>query len=139
MPGAAEGAALGSPPLAWLHPHSWRVELAGVTTEGVLYWTALARSADGTADGFAEENTFQSWREDRYVWVALLGAGHLAGLTGKNRVCWLRAGSLGLTQYRPAEAVLGAVRAVACFPSYPTRELIVVGADGTLARLPVPS
>jgi tetratricopeptide (TPR) repeat protein len=140
MPGVPDGAALPTPPLAWYLPHPARVELAGVTAEGALYWTAMERKHPHPNSPFDEERKLVAVRDaEGFRAVAMFGPGQVAAVTARNRVCWLRAGPSGFVPRQPQQTVLGPAPVAACFASFPTRELIVLANDGVAVRLPFPA
>jgi hypothetical protein len=112
------------------------LELAGVGN-GAAYWTELTYRSDGPGGGWAYEVTCTDGYTnpaERYLVACLVRTRGVAAVH-RSGVDWLRAGAK-LAPHNRTAALLPS--AVACFHSLPTNELLVVGADGELTRVPVP-
>jgi hypothetical protein len=112
------------------------LELAGVGN-GSACWTELTFRSDFPHVDWEYEVTCtdrHAHPAERYLAACLVGPRSLAAVY-RSGVDWLRAGAKLAPRGRTA-AVLPS--AVACFYSPPTNELLIVGADGELTRVPVP-
>jgi hypothetical protein len=100
-----------------------------------LYWSEVTRwlhQPPGTQTlSFVAPGGFRA--------VAIWRPRQVVGVTATNRVLWLRVKAGRLHEWAPAVDVPTVARAVACFPSRSTNELLVVVEDGHLARIPVPA
>jgi tetratricopeptide (TPR) repeat protein len=118
----------GLPALSWLPPRDGVLEVAGITTSGGIGWAQIRPfTADTEPRDSAQLNT-SSFRA-----VALLGPGHVAGVTDQG-VCWVRMNN-GRPRQVLQHADVGEV--IACFHSPMTNELLMVGPTGDLVRLPI--
>jgi hypothetical protein len=70
--------------------------------------------------------------------VCVWRAGQVVGVTATNRVVWLKSRSGRFAEWASPVEVTTPARAVACFPSRQTTEILIVLEDGSLARIPVP-
>jgi hypothetical protein len=127
--------ALPVPPLSWLLTPGVRVEFAGLGPEDAVAWTRIDMSAGKPK----RETLVSSSFPDACRCTALIRPGTLAAITARNRIMWLRAdGHLLVELAEPVD--LGRTSpAVACYSVDATRELLVLLADGALARVPVPA
>jgi tetratricopeptide (TPR) repeat protein len=131
-PGRPPGSSLAAPPLSWLRPHPDQLELAGVRDDGNACWSLVQFREDGQPQTRMTNVT----RESKYQAAALVRP-NLVAAVGAFRIDWLRAGFSGFVFASGTHVSLPQV--VACFPSHPTRELLVVSRDGVVVRVPVPS
>jgi tetratricopeptide (TPR) repeat protein len=131
--GPWHAAPLGFRPAAWLQPHADAVEMLGVS-ESFLNWASLEFRNDRlSAVTRAVRHRIGS---AGYAAAAFLGPGRVAAVAARE-VEWLsvereRFGITGRT-------TIPDVSPVAAFRSAPTDELIIVGADGALLRVPLPT
>lgn len=135
MPDPAPGSTLYSPPVAWLVASHSAVYLAGLFDNAHLYSSCITRHADGTLTNrtltFAAPGGFRA--------AAIWESGKVIGVSSTNRLLWLRVSGPRFAEWAPATNLSTVARAVACFPSRRTGEVLVVLEDGNLARIPVPS
>jgi hypothetical protein len=118
--------------VTWLQTAPENLELAGLTDKGVLHYATFrlgTSSLSRTSLGFAA-------RDDGYRAATIARSGLIAGVR-PSRIDWLRPGGRTLLPWSATEVALPTV--VACFPSHPTRELIVVCRNGSIARVPMPN
>jgi hypothetical protein len=134
MPDPAPGSTLYSPPLAWLVASHSTVYLAGLFDNAHLYSSCITRHSDGTLTNrtltFAAPGGFRA--------VSIWESGKVIGVSSTNRVLWLRVSGPRFEEWAPATDLSTVARAVACFPSRRTGELLVILEDGSLARVAVP-
>jgi tetratricopeptide (TPR) repeat protein len=104
------------------------IELAGLDASGTLHWGLLN---DGH---LVASNRLSS--DDGYV-AAALASGSLVAAVTTSSVEWLRRGPRAFTPCRSKKGVIP--RAIACASSLRTGALIVVCADGFVARVPFPA
>lgn len=133
MPESAPGSTLCAPPLAWLVASPVHVELTGLYDTATLYWTEVERRPDRLG-----VRTIPFVAPGGFRGAAIWRAGHVVGVTNENRVLWLRARGNRFEEWAPATELTMPARAVGCFPSRRTNEILVVLDDGSLARVPVP-
>jgi tetratricopeptide (TPR) repeat protein len=138
-------------PISWLWSAKTHLELAGLTRQGTLHWSVVDVGQQASADSLLESTPLgdadhdpqmlqiparlSSVRPEGYLAATLIRAGHVAGVS-RSHIDWLRAGSKEFKRWATTEVTLPG--AVACFPSYSTRELIVVCRDGVVVRVPIP-
>jgi hypothetical protein len=123
--------ALRNPWLSWLRRGPDRLEVASVRGGGVLGWAELEFT-----DGELTDAVARTAEDDQpYLAAAVVRAGQVAALTPR-AIHWLRAGPRGLQVQAVQDVALS--RALACFPFYRGKELLVVSADGTLTKIPFP-
>jgi hypothetical protein len=127
--------ALPTPPLSWLHTPGVRVEIAGLGPDNAF---ALAQIALGPRRPKCEKLSSAAC-PDGYRCGAMIRSGTVAALTGRNRVVWLRAHGHQLLEWAPPVDLGRTSPAVACHTSLATGELLVLLANGALARVPVPA
>ena len=127
---ASPGEGLRAAPLSWLVDSGDGFELVGLSARRHLALVpVVGRRAAHPEFGL------QAGRRG-YLAAAIVRPGLVAGVS-RSRIDWLQTSS---SQFRPWRMRPGGVpSAVAAFSSRPTGELIVVGRDGVLVRLPVPS
>jgi tetratricopeptide (TPR) repeat protein len=130
-PWTHEGTSLAEAPLAWWEAEPHRVELAGLSENGTVYWSALQ-----TEPPMEVVATNVAVRADRYLAATIVRPGFVAAVAPSS-IDWLRAGSRDFRPHASTKVFLPT--AVACFPSHVTHELIVVCKDGVLVRVPVPA
>lgn len=118
-------------PVSWLAVDSRHLEVAGINDAGEACWTRLDLA------GGEPCRTSKSRRggEDRYQAGVMLSPGRVAAIR-RSRVEWLRAGPPTFQLAGDADHDLASV--VAGFSNDRTRELVIVGSDGTLACVPLP-
>jgi tetratricopeptide (TPR) repeat protein len=125
-----ESSPLRSVPLSW----AWdaeHLEFAGLGGYGLLH-AARLRCSGGVLELGA---THVSVETGGYLAAAIVRPGLIAGVT-RSRIEWLRGGSETSARTTTTEVALPS--AVACVPSRRTDELIVICADGFIARVPIP-
>jgi tetratricopeptide (TPR) repeat protein len=116
------------PRLSWLGKGPEGLEVAGIGSDGNLYWSDL----EFKPGVLAEVTTSSSTASQPYLAAAVVRAGLVAGVTATG-VQWLRRGQPYFSLVSESSASLAG--AVACFPYYRGNELIVVSGDGTVTRL----
>ncbi len=126
---------LSHPQLAWLQPSSDQLEFAGIDQEGTLHWSEIAFRP---GEKVAEHRTLASRRPGGYRAVAIWKPGMVIGVTAENLVCWLRATRAGFQEWSTSTRLSVPAKAVACFPSRSTGEVVVVLADGEAVRVGAP-
>jgi tetratricopeptide (TPR) repeat protein len=132
MPDPVNGSTLFSPPVAWLVASPTHVELAGLFDNATLYWTEVRH------EGRPEIHTLTHVAPGGFRAVCIWRSMRVVGVTATNRVVWLVPRSGRLAEWADPVVLPAPARAVACFPSRATREILVVLDDGSLARVPVP-
>lgn len=135
MPDPAHGSPLFTPPLSWNVASHTSVQLAGLFDSGHLYCTDIERQANGTLSIRTRSHAAASGFRAATLW----GAGKVIGVTAAGKIHWLRAASQRFEDWSPATDLPTPTRAVACFPSYRTTELLVVLENDGLVRVPVPT
>jgi hypothetical protein len=134
LPGVSTGSPLLSPPFDWLTPAPGRLELTGVTEDGVLYWSAVeARPGEGL-----RSESHSATHEAGFRATACVGPGHVAGVTAGNDVYWFASRGTHLTRVAGPHHLSVPARAVAAAFLPPAGALAVVFADGTAVRVPRP-
>ena len=135
MPDPAPGFTVFTPLVAWLVASPSQVELAGLHDNAALYWTEVTRPLNQPLTTrtltFVVPGGFRA--------ITIWRPGQVAGVTATNRVLWLRTRGGRFEEWALGVEVPTVARAVACFPSRSTNELLVVLEDGHLARIPVPA
>jgi hypothetical protein len=131
-PSMPESNSLRSIPVSWRRCDRNHVEIAGLGGHGTLHWASL-RMTDGGCDLTA---TNAAADDAGYLAAAIVRPRLVAAVT-PSRVDWLRCSAhkfsaLGCTR-------LTFPSAIACMPNHHAGELIVIGADGLIARIPYPS
>jgi tetratricopeptide (TPR) repeat protein len=121
------------PPPSWHWRRSGHLEFAGMDHEDEsIHWTVMEYSDPDKPFLGAGASTQQRG----YRAAALLSYGRIAGVYDRG-VDWLRRQQ---SQLVPESATLLPLEdAVACTVSLPTRELLVICRDGSVARVPLPS
>ncbi|MBO0697493.1 MAG: hypothetical protein J2P46_03800, partial [Zavarzinella sp.] len=134
MPDPAPGSTLYSPPVAWMEVSPGHVELAGLFDNATLYWTQAERPGDNSL----KTQTLTYIAPGGFRAVCIWRPGKVVGVTATNRVSWLTRRSGRFAEWALPVEIPSPARAVACFPSRQTNEILVVLEDGHLARVPVP-
>jgi len=117
-------------PLTWRNEPANQLELAGLTDEGVIYWSQL--EFDGELIRCL--NT-QATEEDGFHAITFIRENVLAAV--KEGVVFIfHCGPGGITSLAKSKAPLG--RILACYPCHSTLELLLISSDGKLGRLPFP-
>jgi hypothetical protein len=118
--------------LAMMRTGPESLDLAGLTADGVVFWTAL-----GWEQGRLETRaTASAPTPGGYTATTFAGANLLAAVAD-TRIDWYRGVSGRLTLWRSTR--LDLPDAVACHLSSRTHELMIVLADGQVVCVPVPS
>jgi tetratricopeptide (TPR) repeat protein len=121
----------GAPLVSWLLPQRWLLETAFIDTEGGLHWLSLRLRPDDPAVAAHHVSAGLGYRCASLLQPGQVAAAHRGG------VAWLSCGQLGFVQRAHSSAV-DLPDAVACFASPLTGELLVVGREGDVIRVPVP-
>jgi hypothetical protein len=130
-PGVRAGSALQSASLALLQSQRDLLHVAGVTAEGVLFWTVLAWK-----NGRLETRTTASASTPGGYFAAAFARVGLAAVA-ESRIDWYRLATGRLMIASTTRIELPNV--VACYPCPPTQELMIVLADGQVVSLRMPS
>ena len=133
-PSVAEGSTLAVPHLSVLQTSISELELAGISEDGCLYWSRLRLQDDGKAD---VTTICSRWpHAEGYLTAAIIRSGLVAGVK-KNCVEWLACGAAKEFSKRKSSTI-DFPKPVACFPlNYSGSELILVGSEGTVGRIPM--
>ena len=118
--------------ISWTDDDPDQFEIAGLGGYGTLHWAAF-HVRDGRFDLFATNVATED--EGGYVAATIIRPGLIAGVT-RSRVDWLRCGSRKFTGL--ATTPLSFPTAVACVANRRAGELVVIGAEGLIARVPIP-
>jgi hypothetical protein len=129
-PQVPKGSTLSVPPLAGFLRLINELELAGLSEEGITSWSLLA-----IQKGEMRLVSEISSREGGNQAVAIVRPGYLAA-AGPAHVDWLRVEG---RHFRASRMILDMPPPVACFPSQPTGELIIVCNNGGIVRVTVPT
>ncbi len=130
--GKPAGCSLHKAPLSWWLREPRVLEIARLDSAGVLYWSL----AEWSESDDVPPRASTSAAGPGYRAAAILRPGFLAAVR-QDRVEWLSRLSAGIHVKAQSRAAFSAP--VACFPSHPTNELIVVDAEGYLIRVSVPN
>jgi hypothetical protein len=128
------GSPLKTPPLAWLYLGSGLLEAAGLGEGGCVRWLILNFRDDASMSFYQTKLS----THDGYLATTLLRSNFLAGVR-KSQIEWLRCSDTSSVLTLVSTTPISLPKAVACFPSHPTNELIVVCAEGFVVRVPVPA
>jgi tetratricopeptide (TPR) repeat protein len=118
-------------PLAWLHRDPTYLEVAGIAETGILHWSGL-QFKDNPLQCFSSHIHY---RAKRFLTATIIRSGLVAAVSSDD-VDWLRCAGQSFSLWSRTTVHLST--AIACFPSHPTNELLVVCGDGFLVRIPVP-
>ncbi len=135
MPDPPTGSTLFTPPLAWQVESPHRIQLAGLFDNGHLYSSVVVREPDGTL----KNRTLTYAAPGGFRAVAIWQSGKVVGISATNRVCWLRARDHRFEEWSPGTDLATPARAVACFASHRTTEVLIIFDDGTLTRVRIPT
>jgi MoxR-vWA-beta-propeller ternary system domain bpX3 len=135
LPGQTEDNTLHKPRLAWGHDGPGIVEITGLNENHALYWLRLSL---GPQQNEKLKMLATGCREG-YRTASLMRNSRVVGITGANRMIWLRAEGSKLAEWAPSLSLTSLSPAVACFYTRPTEEVIVFLANGYLIRVPSPS
>lgn len=120
------------PPLSWHLRHSGTLEFAAIDEDEKVHWTEMDYSGPDHPHISRGASTSQAG----YRTAALVRSGLIAGVHDRG-VDWLRRQHHCLVA--SSATLIPLDGAVACAVSPPTRELLVICRDGSLARVPLPS
>lgn len=127
-PGSLEDRGLRPACLGWGWQDRSHLEVVGLGRGGVHHWSVLA-----TKERFAYLGSRAA--DGQYLAAMLIRPGLAAGVRSTG-VDWFRRTPRGITRVATSPTV-PFPQAVACFASHTTRELLVVGRDGAILRVPV--
>jgi|GEM_PF-2064684 len=134
MPDPAPGSTLFTPPVAWLVASPNHVELAGLFDNATLYWTEMQRRVSQSfwsrTLAFPAPGGFRA--------VAIWSPGQVVGVTATSRVIWLRASGGKFEEWALPVDISVPARAVACYASRVTNEVLIILEDGHLVRVAYP-
>jgi tetratricopeptide (TPR) repeat protein len=131
-PSVPPGSTLQRPPLAWLPAGRDALEVAAIGAHGMLCWAHI-RFPEGKLSDDMRRATMTMAQP--CLAATLIRPGLVATVTGR-AVYWFRVVGQGFAQ---AAAVPESFpNAEACFPHHRGNELMIVCADGTIARLAMP-
>ena len=103
-----------------------RFEIVGIGAEGVLCWLDLEFQAGHLI------NTTSKSAAGPFRAAALVRPGVIAAVANDG-IVWLRAGPSGIKEQLRQRLSLPDI--VACFPNQDTQELIIIGGNGSIARV----
>lgn len=134
QPCVPENSALRSPPLSLvpLSESSDRFMLVGVGRLGTLYWSEVVRPASASPIFLTVSPPTPT---GGFLAATLLPTCHVAAVS-RTSVVWLRRREGKTDAIETSHVAIPS--AVACFASHATRELLVVGRDGFITRVPYP-
>jgi tetratricopeptide (TPR) repeat protein len=124
---------LRSVPASWMCASADHLEVAGVGQSGTLFWAAFDASDDCLQ--LIGMNTAIDPEQGGYLATAVVAPQLVAGVT-RTRIDWLRSGNSRFTLRRSTR--LTCPNAVACTASRQAGALVVIGADGRIAWVPIP-
>jgi tetratricopeptide (TPR) repeat protein len=128
-PELVRGSTLHQPQIAYRQTADQELELLGTDEEGVLH-RSIVQFRNGT---LTDVTTF-SWPAGACLAAAHVDSGLAVAVT-PSFIQWLRLTGSG---FEPKESFLVSLpNALACFPHYPTRELVVVCQEGSVVRMPL--
>jgi tetratricopeptide (TPR) repeat protein len=131
-PDRPEGNPLRTIPLSHHEYGEGLVEVAGLDSKGCLHYSQISFS--GLDPQVNVTNT--AVRPEGYLATTIVGPGEVAGVS-RSHIDWLRAGKREFT--RKSTTMVALRSAIACFVSFRTSELLVVCAEGEVARVPFPA
>lgn len=129
---------LNHPLLSWLRIADDQLEIAGIMN-GAVHWTEAFSPVSPTGERSHRVRTRVSLCSKGYQAAANWKARCVVCVTGDNRVCWLRERINGFEEWADSTTITVPTKAVACFPSHATNEVIVILADGDAVRVPAPT
>jgi|SRR5262245_14066880 len=135
MPDPAPGSTLHTPQVAWLVASPHAIELAGLFDNATIYWSEVNRELAGEL----RTRTVAYVAPGGFRAVTVWRPGRVIGVTATNRIVWLKARAQRFEEWAMATDVPVPSRAVGCFPSRRTNEVLVALDDGGLVRVPVPT
>jgi hypothetical protein len=116
--------------VSWLQRDDYHIEVVGLRPNGVVRWSLVRQEDEGFQRSASCVSAAAGYRAATLVRAGVVAAVREAGID------WLRCPSKGFAVTGTTETSLPT--ALACFPSHPTKELIIVCADGAIARVSVP-
>ena len=132
-PGSSHTSALEWPPVSWVTPELDALELAGVDVAGLVHWSRFSCERRSLTGRHARGVCL-----DGYAVACLTGPGQVVAVTAERRVVQLRAdGSGTLAASPPVAEIDHASRAVFAAYQPAVREVVVVFADGWMARVKI--
>jgi hypothetical protein len=129
-PGAFWGDLNSAPPLSWRLAGEG-LELTGISLDGSVHWSEVQFQDEASTDAIVHAAVPQSG----YAAATLVGPGRVAAVR-RAGIDWLRLERRRLLPWTATGIDLAG--AVGCCHSAPTNQLLVVGRDGWLVRVPVP-
>jgi MoxR-vWA-beta-propeller ternary system domain bpX3 len=128
-PQVPAGGTLHQPQVSCQRTGTGELELLGIDAEGVLHRSLLEFS-----DRELARVTTRSWAAGACLAATYVQTGLVAAVTPT----FVQRLKLTARGFEPEESVLVSLpTAVACFPHFPTWELVVICREGTIARLPL--
>jgi hypothetical protein len=121
-------------PISWKYDSPEHLEIAGLGESGALHWAAFRRGESSLQLHATNVATVED-QEQGYLAAAFVHSHLVAGVT-RSRIDWLRTGPSKFALRRSTRIALPS--AVACLPGASTNTLVVICADGLIARVTVP-
>ena len=129
-PETLDGTNLCVPTVAWLQRDDRHIEMAGLRRPGVVRWSLVQYAENRFCRSLSCVSGADVYRAATIVRAGVVAAVRDAG------VDWLRCRPKGFVRMHTTNTSLSSVEA--CFPSHPTRELIVISTDGAITRVSIP-
>jgi hypothetical protein len=129
-PCLATSSTLSHPILSWLRKGVDGLELAANGPAEILYWSRL----EFVNGALAEVKTSAYEAIEPYRAVGLIRAGRVAAVTG-SEVQWLHQTGDRFKQICSTKICLP--NTIACLPNHLNNDLILIGSDGAIARVPL--
>jgi hypothetical protein len=125
-PDVPEGSGLRQPVVSWVNADLDKVEFAGISQEGSVYWSKLCLKHDAViATNVAADA--------RYRAATIIRPGLVAAVTD-DAVLWIQCGKTTLTRCAKVNAPFA--NTVACFAHAKTEQLLLLSSNGSIACLP---
>jgi hypothetical protein len=135
LPSNSRGSALAQAPLSCRPSYQDGIEIVGVTDEGAVCRSVIdLLDRPGAVARLAATNVSAS--DLGYRCATIVRSGHVAAV-GARSVHWLRGVWSRFARLGVSEDCVER-DSIACFSCHRTRELLVVGREGLLIRVPIP-
>ena len=130
-----EGSPFGTPPIDWLKIEPGILEVAGVSVDGVLYWSEIDSNSETAPVATA---CLSGPNGSCFRAVAMLAPGHVVGVTATNDVVWSKVVYGQLVEWSAPQRLPFPARAVAALARPPAGDLVIIVEDGAAVRLSIP-